>query len=120
MLLTEACLMRGKTSKGMCRGRMDGISNRDLCVRNTFLDTVQNTDGSQRIIIQRCSSAPAGLAKADLNHQHDGSSNLVKGQISLLLAHVVAMQEEEERTRQALREMQYLNNSLDVQVTVTR
>ena len=95
------------------------MSDYDLCVRNTFLDTWQNTDGSQPIIIQRCRSAPAVLTKVDLDNQHDDGSDLAQSQISILLAHVVAMQEEEERTRLALREMQYLNHSLDIQVSIT-
>ena len=109
-----------RTSKDTCRGRVNGMSHYDICVRNTFLDTWQNTDGSRPIIFHRCRSAPAVLTKIDLDNQHDDSSNIAKSQVSILLAHVLARQEEEERTSQALCEMKYLNHSLDIQVSVTR
>ena len=89
-------------------------------VHNTFLDTSLNTDGSERIRIQRCTSAPAILLTADLGNQRDDGNYLNSGQIGFLLAHVVAMQGEEERTRQALCKIQDLNSSLDEQVSVTR
>ena len=96
------------------------MSENSLCVRNTFLDTRLNTDGSQRIVIHRCTSAPAVPLSADLNGQRDGGNHLNSGQLGFLLAHVVAMRGEEERTRQALCKMQDLNSSLDEQVSVTR
>ena len=96
------------------------MSDFRLCVRNTFLDTPRNTDGSQPIRVHRCTSAPAVLSTIDISNEGGDDTYLHSGQIGFLLAHVVVMQGEEERTRQALCELQDLNSLLEVQVRVAR
>ena len=70
--------------------------------------------------IQRCTSAPAILLTAYPGNQRDDRSCLNSGHLSILLAHVVAARDAEERTRRALCEMQDLNSLLEAQVRVTR
>ena len=95
------------------------MSEDPFFVHNTLLDTSLNTDGSERIRIQRCTSAPAILLTAYLDNHRDDRSFLNSGHLSILLAHVAATQDAEERTRRALCEMQELNSLLEAQVRVT-